>query len=212
MAERPEPEQYQSPVEVETPVPVQPEQFEPAIHQYQQYRQSRDLIQPASEESVEQPASHLSVEEEQYLAMRKPEPPAKSTLPFNVPSPEYAEIFGDEPVVDEAPAQAEAETVAEDETLELPEQYAQEMEELQERGQKRVVELRERGYEDARIYDPQETSVGGIHAFFVILGEPENYNFPPAPEVPTAYLKSAWSAALISAAVMFAIICIAFAL
>jgi formate dehydrogenase iron-sulfur subunit len=86
------------------------------------------------------------------------------------------------------------------------------LEELRERGKQRAEELQGRGYSDARIYDPQESSVGGIHAFFVILGEPENYNLPPAPEVPTTYLKSAWSSALISAAILFAIICVGFGL
>jgi formate dehydrogenase iron-sulfur subunit len=86
-----------------------------------------------------------------------------------------------------------------------------ELEELRHRAKNRVQDLRERGYNDARIYDPQETSVGGIHAFFVILGQPEAYNLPPAPEVPTAYLKSAWTSALISAAIIFAIVCAAFA-
>jgi formate dehydrogenase iron-sulfur subunit len=84
--------------------------------------------------------------------------------------------------------------------------------ELQERAKNRVVELQERGYTDAKLYDPQETSVGGIHAFFVILGEPENYNLPPAPEVPTAYLKSAWTSALVSAVILFAVVCGVFAL
>jgi formate dehydrogenase iron-sulfur subunit len=85
------------------------------------------------------------------------------------------------------------------------------LEVLRQRAKKRVQDLQERGYSDARIYDPQETSVGGIHAFFVILGEPEAYNLPPAPEVPTAYLKSAWTSAFISAAIIFAIVCAAFA-
>jgi formate dehydrogenase iron-sulfur subunit len=84
------------------------------------------------------------------------------------------------------------------------------LEVLRQRGKKRVQDLQERGYSDARIYDPQETSVAGIHAFFVILGEPEAYNLPPAPEVPTAYLKSAWTSAFISAAIIFAIVCAAF--
>jgi formate dehydrogenase iron-sulfur subunit len=84
--------------------------------------------------------------------------------------------------------------------------------ELQERAKNRVHELRERGYHDARLYDQQETSVGGVHAFFVILGEPENYNLPPAPEVPTTYLKSAWASALFSAALVLGIVCLAFAL
>ena len=86
-----------------------------------------------------------------------------------------------------------------------------ELEELRQRAKYRVQNLRERGYHDARLYDPQETSVGGIHAFFVILGESEAYNLPPAPQVPTVHLKSAWTSALISAAVIFAIICAAFA-
>jgi len=86
------------------------------------------------------------------------------------------------------------------------------LEMLRQRGKKRVQDLQERGYSDARIYDPQETSVGGIHAFSVILGEPEAYNLPPAPEVPTVYLKSAWTSALVSAAIIFAIVCAAFAL
>jgi len=86
------------------------------------------------------------------------------------------------------------------------------LEVLRQRGKKRVQDLQERGYSDARIYDPQGTSVGGIHAFSVILGEPEAYNLPPAPEVPTVYLKSAWTSALVSAAIIFAIVCAAFAL
>jgi formate dehydrogenase iron-sulfur subunit len=85
------------------------------------------------------------------------------------------------------------------------------LEELRQRGTNRVQDLQERGYHGARIYDPQETSVGGIHALFVILGEPEAYNLPPAPEVPTTYLKSAWTSSLISAAIIFAIVCAAFA-
>ena len=84
--------------------------------------------------------------------------------------------------------------------------------ELKQRGKSRVQDLQRRGYHDAQIYNPQETSVGGIHAFFVILGEPEAYNLPPAPEVPTVYLKSAWTSALVSAAIIVAIVFAAFAI
>ena len=38
-------------------------------------------------------------------------------------------------------------------------------------------ELQESGYHDAQLYDPQETSVRGFHAFFLILGEPEASGF-----------------------------------
>src|SRR4029077_15849649 len=52
-----------------------------------------------------------------------------------------------------------------------------ELDELRARADERVGQLRGRGYADAQVYDPQKTSVGGIHALFVILGQPEEYNF-----------------------------------
>jgi len=85
-----------------------------------------------------------------------------------------------------------------------------ELDELQEQAQQRVEELRHRGYQDVRIYDAKETSVGGTHAFFLILGEPDAYNLPPAPEVPTVHLQAAWTSAFISAGLLFAVVCLAF--
>lgn len=87
-----------------------------------------------------------------------------------------------------------------------------ELDDLRQKARMRVEELRRRGYSDARVYDPLDTSVGGTHAMFVILGEPEAYNFPPAPEVPTIYMKSAWTAALVSAFIVLLVVCLAFAL
>src|SRR5437870_5259666 len=58
------------------------------------------------------------------------------------------------------------------------------------RAAQRVQQLQQSGYDDAQIYDPHETTVGGIHAFFLILGEAEAYGLPPRPEVPTIYLKA----------------------
>jgi formate dehydrogenase iron-sulfur subunit len=86
------------------------------------------------------------------------------------------------------------------------------LDELEERAAKRVTELQNRGYSDARLYDARESSVGGIHALSIILGHPENYNLPPMPEVPTVYLRSAWTSAFISAAILVAVVCLAFAL
>jgi formate dehydrogenase iron-sulfur subunit len=74
--------------------------------------------------------------------------------------------------------------------------------ELRQRARNRVEQLQGRGYADVQVYDPRESSVGGIHALFVILGPPEDYNFPPAPEIPTIYLTTAWTYALASAAVL----------
>src|SRR2546429_380864 len=75
----------------------------------------------------------------------------------------------------------------------------------------RVKKLQQGGYTDAQLYDPQETSVRGIHAFFLILGEPEAYGLPPKPQVPTIYLKSAWTSAFATAVVSVIAALLAFA-
>ena len=63
----------------------------------------------------------------------------------------------------------------------------------------RVTQLRGAGYADAQLYNPKDTSVRGIHALFLLLGRPENYNLPPRPEVPTVYLKRAYGSMLATA-------------
>jgi formate dehydrogenase iron-sulfur subunit len=73
------------------------------------------------------------------------------------------------------------------------------LDDLRVRASERVKHLQQSGYSDAQLYDPTETSVGGIHAFFLILGEPEAYGLPPKPQIPTIYLKSAWMSAFATA-------------
>jgi formate dehydrogenase iron-sulfur subunit len=73
------------------------------------------------------------------------------------------------------------------------------LDDLRARATQRVHQLREHGYADAQLYDPTETSVRGIHAFFLILGEPEAYGLPPKPQIPTIHLKAAWTAAFATA-------------
>jgi formate dehydrogenase iron-sulfur subunit len=51
-----------------------------------------------------------------------------------------------------------------------------------------------------------------LHAFFLILGEPEAYGLPPRPQVPTIYLKSSWTAAVITAFAALAVSLLCFAL
>ena len=75
----------------------------------------------------------------------------------------------------------------------------------------RVQNLRELGYDDAQLYDPAETSVRGIHAFFLLLGDCEDYGLPQKPEVPTIYLRSAWTAAIATAIGALILSLIAFA-
>jgi len=79
-----------------------------------------------------------------------------------------------------------------------------EINELRLVAQERVKELHVRGVHDAQVYDPVDTSVEGIHAFFLVRGDPKTYNLPPQPEVPTVYLKSAWRAAAVGSAALLA--------
>src|SRR4029077_17031379 len=85
------------------------------------------------------------------------------------------------------------------------------LDDLRARAAQRVQQLQQSGYDDAQIYDPHGTSVGGIHGFFLILGGPEAYGLPPRPEVPTIYLKSAWAAAFATAIGAIAITLASFA-
>jgi formate dehydrogenase iron-sulfur subunit len=55
---------------------------------------------------------------------------------------------------------------------------------------------------DAQFYDPAETSVRGTHAMFIVRGDPRSYNLPPAPEVPTVYLKKAWTSSAVAAGLL----------
>ena len=74
--------------------------------------------------------------------------------------------------------------------------------ELREKAHARVEQLQSRGIDDAMVYDPQHTSVGGTHAIFVLRGRPENYNLPSSPEVPTVHLRDGWTGAAVAAGLM----------
>ena len=79
-----------------------------------------------------------------------------------------------------------------------------ELDTLRARASERVHELQARGIEDAVVYDPRETSVGGTHAIFVFRGRPEEYNLPSTPQVPTVNLRPAWRSAALASALMAA--------
>jgi formate dehydrogenase iron-sulfur subunit len=86
------------------------------------------------------------------------------------------------------------------------------LDELQARAAKRVADLHARGATDAAIYNPVDSSVGGIHAFFLLLGPPEEFGLPARPEVPTVYLRGAWLSAGMTSVLTLAAACLAFAL
>ena len=84
------------------------------------------------------------------------------------------------------------------------------LEELRAKADARIDDLHARGVKDAVVYDPRDTSVGGIHAMFIVRGDPEAYNLPERPEVPTVYLRDGWRSAAAAAALAVAATALAF--
>ena len=71
------------------------------------------------------------------------------------------------------------------------------LDELRARAADRVATLAARGVE-ARLYGDSaaaQPGTGGLHAFFLLTDEPEVYNLPPAPAVPTIGVGRSWLAA-----------------
>lgn len=79
-----------------------------------------------------------------------------------------------------------------------------ELDDLRDRAERRIAELKDRGVGDASIYDPVDSSVKGTHAIFIVRGDQKMYNLPPNPEVPTTYLRAGWTSAAIAAGAMLA--------
>jgi formate dehydrogenase iron-sulfur subunit len=84
------------------------------------------------------------------------------------------------------------------------------LDELRMEADARLKELEAQGIHDAVVYDPTHTSVKGIHAFFLMRGDPRAYNLPPNPEVPTTYMKKGWTSAAIAAGAMLGATLLAF--
>jgi formate dehydrogenase iron-sulfur subunit len=84
------------------------------------------------------------------------------------------------------------------------------LEELHVEAQARVKQLEAQGIHDAVIYDPAHTSVQGIHAFFLLRGDPRACNLPPNPEAPTIYMKKGWTSAAFAAGAMLGAALLAF--
>jgi formate dehydrogenase iron-sulfur subunit len=76
------------------------------------------------------------------------------------------------------------------------------LDDLRQKAKDRLETLHGRGMIDAQMYDPTDTSVGGIHAMFIVRGDPRTYNLPSKPEVPTIHLKNAWTSSAIASAAL----------
>jgi formate dehydrogenase iron-sulfur subunit len=71
-----------------------------------------------------------------------------------------------------------------------------ELEDLRDRAGKRLEELVAAGEDTAQLYLHDDANgVGGAHAFFLLLDEPEVYGLPPDPIDTTRDLRTIWAAA-----------------
>lgn len=71
-----------------------------------------------------------------------------------------------------------------------------ELDDLKEQARARVEELHERGMSEAYLYGADAASqpgTEGLNAFFLLVDQPEVYNLPPDPIVPTKKAPRAWS-------------------
>ncbi|MFN2595449.1 MAG: 4Fe-4S dicluster domain-containing protein [Actinomycetota bacterium] len=71
-----------------------------------------------------------------------------------------------------------------------------ELDDLKEKAHARVEELHDRGVDEAYLYGADAASqpgTEGLNAFFLLVDEPEVYNLPPDPVVPTKKAARAWS-------------------
>src|ERR687886_2255183 len=77
-----------------------------------------------------------------------------------------------------------------------------ELAELRERARRRVDELHGRGMPEAYLYGHSaeaQPGTEGLNAFFLLLDEPEVYNLPPDPVVPTKKARDAWRSMAVAA-------------
>jgi formate dehydrogenase iron-sulfur subunit len=75
---------------------------------------------------------------------------------------------------------------------------------MRESAHDRIAGLKSKGFDDVQLYDPIDSSVGGIHALFIVRGDVKAYNLPVAPEIPTVHLQKGWKSAGLAAGLMFA--------
>jgi formate dehydrogenase iron-sulfur subunit len=87
-----------------------------------------------------------------------------------------------------------------------------ELDDLRERAQGRLADLRGAGVEEARLYgDDPSDGVGGFGAFFLLLDEPETYGLPPDPVVTTRDLADMYRTAAVAAGALLVGVAAAFA-
>ncbi len=87
-----------------------------------------------------------------------------------------------------------------------------EVSELRERARRRLETLHARGVTDARLYGVDDGIAGGLNAFFLLLDEPEVYNLPPNPTVPSHNVPESAAASVLTGLFLGLLTVIAFLL
>jgi formate dehydrogenase iron-sulfur subunit len=77
-----------------------------------------------------------------------------------------------------------------------------ELDDLKTAARKRIDQLQDRGMKDAELYDGAGGTVDGIHALFIVRGDPRALNLPPQPDVPTTLLGRSWTSAAATAGLL----------
>ncbi|MDQ3068897.1 MAG: 4Fe-4S dicluster domain-containing protein [Acidobacteriota bacterium] len=72
------------------------------------------------------------------------------------------------------------------------------IDEMQATAAARIETLHARGAADATLYDAANSSVGGIHSLFILRGDPEEFNLPANPVMPTVHLRTGWTSAFLT--------------
>ncbi len=76
------------------------------------------------------------------------------------------------------------------------------------RARDRLAQLHARGVTEARLYGDSaaaQPGTDGLHAFFLLVDEPELYNLPPAPVAPRKTARQSWTAAALAGALLGAV-------
>ncbi len=79
--------------------------------------------------------------------------------------------------------------------------------ELRELADRRIRELHQRGVTEAYLYgvdSVNQPGTQGLNCFFLLVDEPEAYNLPPDPVVPTMKVRASWAAVAVGAMGMLA--------
>ena len=74
--------------------------------------------------------------------------------------------------------------------------------ELRERAEKRVQQLKDGGNDRARLYGADDSIVGGLNSFYLLVDEPEVYGLPANPQLPSKHAGPNAAVATVGAAAM----------